>query len=506
MESISKSSKSVTPMKDKSKTQEVSRENSNPNVVKSSKSAKSASKNLIGNQNVVLYSPRKKIRERKFVVAKKSKKDNASSDSAVECKCKDRFGGNAKKCLCVAYETLRASQEEFFKAKAELDREKASDDAEDKEIETGFMAQEAEIDEGVGSGEEILKEDEKLSGIGVSAVKRRRDRILEAGRNSIPAECGKVMHMVKIFEEVFSIKDPEESEKKDDEKVKEEKKKGMRWALPGFQQPDWPEIGSNSSSLTGFHPYKACEMNDSPSSLAPEDLFLNSENLGLDPRFSASSSWDGSQGSVSSRTSNAGRRSRRNSSESCGTMGGNRWKKKQQRITSQKPFRLRTEQRGRMKEEEFMKKVQQMMIEEEKLRIPVAQGLPYTTDEPECLIKPPVKESTRPVDLVLNSDIRAVERADFDQQVAEKLSAIEQYRMERERQRKLAEEEEVRRLRKELVPKAQPMPYFDRPFIPRRSMKHPTVPRDPKFHIPEHKKMKCCQSWDDMSMSTFTYE
>jgi hypothetical protein len=33
---------------------------------------------------------------------------------------------------------------------------------------------------------------------------------------------------------------------------------------------------------------------------------------------------------------------------------------------------------------------------------------------------------------------------------------------------KLAEEEEIKRLRKELVPKAQPMPYFDRPFIPRR--------------------------------------
>lgn len=34
--------------------------------------------------------------------------------------------------------------------------------------------------------------------------------------------------------------------------------------------------------------------------------------------------------------------------------------------------------------------------------------------------------------------------------------------------RQMAEDEEVRRLRKELVPKAQPMPYFDRPFIPRR--------------------------------------
>jgi hypothetical protein len=32
----------------------------------------------------------------------------------------------------------------------------------------------------------------------------------------------------------------------------------------------------------------------------------------------------------------------------------------------------------------------------------------------------------------------------------------------------MAEEEEIGRLRKELVPKAQPIPYFDRPFIPRR--------------------------------------
>jgi hypothetical protein len=103
-------------------------------------------------------------------------------------------------------------------------------------------------------------------------------------------------------------------------------------------------------------------------------------------------------------------------------------------------------------------------------------------------------------------------------QVAEKLSLIEQQKMETERQQKvqylptftpqineslfwvimfpfypicwhivyilhwqctliksiyyiplqLAEEEEIRRLRKELIPKAQPMPYFDRPFIPRR--------------------------------------
>jgi hypothetical protein len=36
----------------------------------------------------------------------------------------------------------------------------------------------------------------------------------------------------------------------------------------------------------------------------------------------------------------------------------------------------------------------------------------------QCLLKPPVKERTEPVDLVLHSDIRAVERAEFDQYVS----------------------------------------------------------------------------------------
>lgn len=33
-----------------------------------------------------------------------------------------------------------------------------------------------------------------------------------------------------------------------------------------------------------------------------------------------------------------------------------------------------------------MKKVQEIMEEEEKLRIPVAQGLPWTTDQPEVTL------------------------------------------------------------------------------------------------------------------------
>lgn len=44
---------------------------------------------------------------------------------------------------------------------------------------------------------------------------------------------------------------------------------------------------------------------------------------------------------------------------------------------------LSLQQRGRQKEEELTKKIQEMVQEEEKLRIPIAQGLPCTTDEPE---------------------------------------------------------------------------------------------------------------------------
>ncbi|XP_062182802.1 uncharacterized protein LOC133886906 [Phragmites australis] len=56
-----------------------------------------------------------------------------------------------------------------------------------------------------------------------------------------------------------------------------------------------------------------------------------------------------------------------------------------------------------------------MLMEEENKRIHIVQGLPWTTDEPECLLKPPVKERTEPIDLVLHSDVRAVERVKFDQ-------------------------------------------------------------------------------------------
>ncbi|XP_049382723.1 uncharacterized protein LOC125847062 isoform X1 [Solanum stenotomum] len=503
-------------------------ENSNPNVEfspalsKSSKSATKSQKSVSRNHNtnhLVSSSPKNKISQRKFVIAKKKKCNKDNLKSKMICKC-NKDGAEIRKCLCVAYESLRASQEEFFKNRCgneqeEYDIEKLdevngaeSGDGEritgcyvdspvrhrlslttvDQEVTIPVSISESELvelrdssvaDELAERGNEDVGRREMSGG----TIKRRRERLLEEARQSVPETgSGRVKHLVKAFEKLLSIPKTKECKEKgeNDENEAEDSSKEQKWALPGLQPPKIPETHVSSSSF------------------CPSDFFLNSESLGLDSR--RASSLDSNHGcfSISSRTSGGGRRSRRNSMESSGTFAKRNWKRKQLKATSQKPFKLRTEERGKCKEEEFLKKVQQMVEEEEKQRIPIAQGLPWTTNEPECLPKPLIKESTRPVDLVLHSDIRAAERVEFDHQVAEKMSLIEQYKMERERMQKMAEEEEIRRLRKELVPKAQPMPYFDRPFVPRRSTKDPTVPREPKFHIPQHKKIKCCMSWNDM--------
>ncbi|KAH9318415.1 hypothetical protein KI387_020184, partial [Taxus chinensis] len=69
--------------------------------------------------------------------------------------------------------------------------------------------------------------------------------------------------------------------------------------------------------------------------------------------------------------------------------------------------------------------------------------------------------------------------------MAEKLNALEQQRLE---------EEEIKRLRKEMILCAQPMPFFYHTFIPRRSSKSPTIPKEPRFHVPHHKRAKCISS------------
>ncbi|XP_074572089.1 microtubule-destabilizing protein 60-like [Curcuma longa] len=284
-----------------------------------------------------------------------------------------------------------------------------------------------------------------------SKANAMRRLILEEAMSSLPAHgAGRVMYLVKTFERLLSIHREAEGESgggEDTGKVK-------NWALPGMDFR--PKAKASGFSPSPVSCSVECLTGDCPEEGSSEDSRLSS----------------------GSNRSGEGKRNIPNSNGSSRRSWNKRLK-----VKSPLPFKLRTEQRGRYKEEQFFKKVKEMLMEEEKNRIHIAQGLPWTTEVPEIPAKPPIKEPTEPLDLILHSDVRAVDRAEFDLHIAERMSFLDQIKMERERLLKLQEEEEIRRLRKELVPKAQPMPYFDRPFAPKKSSKARTIPKEPRFQI-----------------------
>ncbi|XP_039159938.1 uncharacterized protein LOC104422192 isoform X4 [Eucalyptus grandis] len=75
--------------------------------------------------------------------------------------------------------------------------------------------------------------------------------------------------------------------------------------------------------------------------------------------------------------------------------------------------------------------------------------------------------------------------------VATKLYLMEQQKKYEEKLQKMIEEEEVRLLRKEMIPRAQLMPLFDRPFYPQRSSRPLTIPREPAFRMLSSKCWTC---------------
>ncbi|TXG69904.1 hypothetical protein EZV62_004839 [Acer yangbiense] len=91
------------------------------------------------------------------------------------------------------------------------------------------------------------------------------------------------------------------------------------------------------------------------------------------------------------------------------------------------------------------------------------------------------KENTKPQEFRLHTQQRAVKRAMFNYSVATKLYLGEIQKKRIEKLQKMIDEEEVKLLRKEMVPRAQLMPYFDRPFFPQRSNRALTIPREPSF-------------------------
>ncbi|EPS73384.1 hypothetical protein M569_01375, partial [Genlisea aurea] len=91
-----------------------------------------------------------------------------------------------------------------------------------------------------------------------------------------------------------------------------------------------------------------------------------------------------------------------------------------------------------------------------------------------------IKHQTKPVEFRLHTQQRAAQRAIFNSFVSIKLCITEQHKKQVTKALKGIEEEEVRILRREkMIPKAQLMPIFDQPFLPQRSTRPLTIPREP---------------------------
>lgn len=167
------------------------------------------------------------------------------------------------------------------------------------------------------------------------------------------------------------------------------------------------------------------------------------------------------------------------------------------KITDVQPINSQTEQKSHLKRQELKSKLQNIFVQEEKNRIPISRGLSWSAIEPQILPMRPLRgKFTKPLDIKLHTEKRAIERAKFDQLIAKKLYIREQQRIEEERIQKLLEMEEIKRMRKEMVHHAQIMPFFGQPFTPRRSMRPPTIPKEPKFHYPCHRGATTRISWN----------
>ncbi|KAF5957959.1 hypothetical protein HYC85_005184 [Camellia sinensis] len=99
----------------------------------------------------------------------------------------------------------------------------------------------------------------------------------------------------------------------------------------------------------------------------------------------------------------------------------------------------------------------------------------HANKSPPLVSQKGAKENTKPQDFKLHTQERAAKRALFNYTVATKLYLLERQKKQIEKLQKM--------LRKEMIPRAQLMPFFDRPFFPQRSNRPLTVPREPSFHM-----------------------
>ncbi|CAD5187060.1 unnamed protein product [Musa acuminata subsp. malaccensis] len=188
---------------------------------------------------------------------------------------------------------------------------------------------------------------------GSSKMRMMRRMMLEEAMSSLPEPgAGRVMYLVKTFERLFSI-----SKETKGDGGGQSKRKVMTWALPALQLPTKADVTGVSCSPVASYSSSFHGEDDDGDSTMQSSVNSNGD------RWNSES--DGRANRCNKRT---------------GSPGSSLNKKP--KVTHQ-PLKLRTEQRGRCKEENFTKKIRGVLLEEEK-RKPFTQRLTWNMEEPEA--------------------------------------------------------------------------------------------------------------------------
>lgn len=196
------------------------------------------------------------------MVAKRSSKREIAAVS-VACKCNKGCG--EQKCFCVAYESLRNSQDEFLKNRQAIVEEESALEEIKTQDGTEIGSKEGEEKNNNNSADACMGKVESDNGFPINGTEKQgSDEGLVARGKVADPSSGRVLHLVKAFEKLLSPAKSNYAEEKDERTVVGDGEDGMKMASPA------------------------------KSSFSPPDVLLTCESLGLDPR--CSSSLNSSQG------------------------------------------------------------------------------------------------------------------------------------------------------------------------------------------------------------------
>jgi len=147
--------------------------------------------------------------------------------------------------------------------------------------------------------------------------------------------------------------------------------------------------------------------------------------------------------------------------------------------TNPKPFHLMTDERGSSKEHDFENRVKE---EEDHLKklAEFKANPPKVLDQAPFVPKAPRKPLTEFKEFQLATNERADAWEENDAKKAEREAEMRAMDEEREKMIKLAEEKEIKRMREEMVHKAQPVPLY-KPMEVHPSEKPVTIPESPNW-------------------------